>query len=261
MFTGFNTLQLATALEVFGRPVHAQGASDVFGVWRVTSAVVAPWQKADGAKLNRATYLTNVVQLRPPLFTGLGHLSATRATVAVRFADGDVARTLQYQLRSGDVGWRVDDVKYHRGRTFTRQLPISVQSENATNASVPAWADSAWRKASLARSLVRDSSVQPVRLVADFDGDGRRDVAWLVRHRTTRARGVLIVHASGRAAQQCGAGVTFGNGGDNFDWMDSWKVAPAQGGKGFALLVTSAESGGGRIEFRSGRYVWKQMGD
>ncbi|AMW06128.1 hypothetical protein [Gemmatimonas phototrophica] len=123
------------------------------------------------------------------------------------------------------------------------------------------WSEKAWHKESLRRQLVRDSSISPTALVADFDGDGRRDVAWTVRHQRTGERGILIVHASGRAAQQCGAGVAFGNGGTNYEWMDHWEVIPHDGGKGAALLIAKAESASARIEFRGGRYRWQQRGD
>ena len=125
----------------------------------------------------------------------------------------------------------------------------------------PAWAEIAWRTEASARALVRDSSVKPSVIMADLDGDGRDDVAWVVRHQETGQRGVLIVHASGRRAQQCGAGVTFGNGGDNFDWMDHWEAVPRARGPGAALLVSKAEAASAQIEFVEGRYQWRQRGD
>ena len=123
------------------------------------------------------------------------------------------------------------------------------------------WTVDVWRRESVQRGLVRDSTISPAAIVADFDGDGRPDVAWTVRHQRTGERGILIVHANGRAAQQCGAGVAFGNGGTNFDWMDSWQAVPRSSGTGAALLVAKAESASARIEFKAGRYQWQQRGD
>lgn len=184
-----------------------------------------------------------------------------QATVVVRFADGYASKTIRYQLQSTPAGWRIDDMVYDAGITLTSLLREPATPETAGPASTPVWAERAWQKESVARRLVRDSSVSPVMLSADFDGDGRADVAWLVRHRVTRARGVLIVHAGGRPAQQCGAGVLFGNGGDNFDWMDSWQLVPRPSGPGSALLVARSESASGRIEFHAGRYRWRQVGN
>jgi hypothetical protein len=190
-----------------------------------------------------------------------GTVSGDRATVPVHFADGYVSRTLRYQLRSGAQGWRVNDIRYEHGGTFVDDLGVPPRSTSTAASATPAWAEAAWRKESAARGLVRDSTVMPVLWSADFDGDDKADVAWLVKRSTSRARGVLIVHASGRAAQLCGAGVMFGNGGDNFDWMDMWRVVPSRSGKGSSLLVEKSESASGRIEFRGGRYRWVQVGD
>jgi len=188
-------------------------------------------------------------------------VTGDRATVAVRFADGFASRRLRYQLRAGTRGWRVDDIRFADGGTFVDRLRVPAPTHGASEVVAPAWAEAAWRKESAARRLVRDSAMTPVMLSADFDGDGKVDVAWLVRHSASKARGVLIVHASGRAPQQCGAGVLFGNGGDNFDWMDTWRIVPSRSGTGSALLVEKSESASGRIEFRAGRYRWVQVGD
>lgn len=141
--------------------------------------------------------------------------------------------------------------------SLAMQVPALAETAGAETT----WAETAWRKEASARGLVRDSTLSPPMVAADFDGDGRRDVAWTVRHKRSGARGVLIVHASGRAAQQCGAGVRFGNGGDDFSWMDSWQVVPHSSGRGAALLVSKSESASARIEFRAGRYHWRQLGD
>ena len=45
---------------------------DLFGSWRVATGVVAPWALADSATLDRAAYVTRVVQLRPQSFSGFG---------------------------------------------------------------------------------------------------------------------------------------------------------------------------------------------
>jgi hypothetical protein len=70
-----------------------------------------------------------------------------------------------------------------------------------------------------------------------------------------------------------GAGTEIGNGGDNFDWMDIWKVVPKataakQVGrvsaallKGDALHVEKSESASALIFWNGKRYVWRQLGD
>lgn len=188
-------------------------------------------------------------------------LSGVRADVLVEFADGWSAKSLRYHLRREGAQWRVDDIVYPGGGTFTQLLREGIHATASGTPALPAWAQAAWDRESRRHALVRDSSLSPAFAVADFDGDGRDDVAWIVQHRTTHARGILIAHARARAAQLCGAGITCGNGGNDFAWMDTWRVVPRHAGRGFALLVEKSEAGGGRIEFSRGRYRWLQVGD
>ena len=64
-----------------------------------------------------------------------------------------------------------------------------------------------------------------------------------------------------------------GNGGDDFEWMDSWQVysktraARAAGEssvphlRGDALLVEKSEAASALIYWNGKRYVWSQQGD
>ena len=64
----------------------------------------------------------------------------------------------------------------------------------------------------------------PSYLEGDFNGDGKRDVAVLVKERATGKLGIAIVHGTNGKATILGAGIGIGNGGDDFEWMDSWQV-------------------------------------
>jgi hypothetical protein len=113
--------------------------------------------------------------------------------------------------------------------------------------------------------------LSPFYLEGDFNGDGKRDTAVLVRERKTGKIGIAIVHSGRNDVFIVGAGKTTGNGGDNFDWMDSWSVyakKDARGGagkgprlKGDGLLVERTESASGLIYWNGAKYVWRQMGD
>lgn len=111
-----------------------------------------------------------------------------------------------------------------------------------------------------ARGLIAASWMKPERISADFDGDGKADVALLVANVKSKKRGILLVHAGRTPATLIGAGVNFGNGGDDFEWANRWIVVKRKG-KTDALLVERLESGGGLVEFVSGKYRWRQQGD
>jgi hypothetical protein len=118
------------------------------------------------------------------------------------------------------------------------------------------------------------SWLNPYYLQADFNGDGRADIAVLVREKATDKRGVLIVHVG--ASQHCvlGAGNSLGNGGDDFSWMDAWhtrvrgvveqSVHEERGPPslpGDALVVIKAEAASGLVYWTGTEYSWYQQGD
>lgn len=130
------------------------------------------------------------------------------------------------------------------------------------NAQAPSSApnDSLIASALKTRGLVLADWIKPSRLTGDFDGDGKTDVALLVASAKTKKRGLLIVHGGRTKPAVAGAGVDFGNGGDDFEWADRWSVNKRKG-KPDALLVVREESGGGLVEFVAGKYRWRQHGD
>jgi hypothetical protein len=66
--------------------------------------------------------------------------------------------------------------------------------------------------------------VNPSYLEGDFNGDGKMDAAVLVKERSTGKLGIAIVHGTTGKVTILGAGFGIGNGGDDFEWMDSWQV-------------------------------------
>ena len=67
-----------------------------------------------------------------------------------------------------------------------------------------------------------------------------------------------------------GAGTAIGNGGDDFEWMDTWEIYSkdriASGNKcpqarGDALLVSKSEAASALIYWNGKRYVWRQQSD
>src|ERR1044072_6903789 len=64
----------------------------------------------------------------------------------------------------------------------------------------------------------------PSYLEGDFNGDGTADVAILVKEHSTGKLGIAIIDGAAGRAAILGAGVGIGNGGDDFEWIDSWQV-------------------------------------
>ena len=91
------------------------------------------------------------------------------------------------------------------------------------------------------------------------------DVAVLITERSTGKLGIAIVHGSTCKATILGAGIGVGNGGDDFEWMDSWQVysktraAHASGEtrvqrlQGDALLVEKSEAASALIYWNGKR--------
>ena len=115
--------------------------------------------------------------------------------------------------------------------------------------------------------------MNPSHQEGDFNGDGKMDVAVLVKERSTGKIGIAIVHGMTGKVTILGAGIGIGNGGDDFEWMDSWKVyskthaAHASGEtsgphlRGDALLVEKSEAASALIYWNGKKYVWSQQGD
>jgi hypothetical protein len=111
----------------------------------------------------------------------------------------------------------------------------------------------------------------PCVLRGDFDGDGKLDEAILVSETAApKRRGValLLQEEHGLRGVLLGAGVPFGNGGDDFRWMDAWHVigrskVPKRARKaaGDGLVVEKTEEAGGLVVFIAGAPHWIQWSD
>src|SRR5438874_1372597 len=127
------------------------------------------------------------------------------------------------------------------------------------------------------RALAKDYDLSfqmnPFYRSGDFNGDGKIDVAVLVKQRSTGKLGIAIVYGAKDKVTILGAGTIIGNGSDDFAWMDSWQVyskaAAAQQTdethashiRGDALLVGKSEAASALIYWNGKRYVWLQQGD
>lgn len=122
--------------------------------------------------------------------------------------------------------------------------------------------------------------INPFYLEADFNGDRRLDIAVAIEDTATKKKGFIIFHGASGEYFIFGAGASFGNGGDDFKWMDIWKVNRNQAGhdltfdsnsersgsqkailKNPGIDVIKSESAAGLIYWDGSKYKWAQAGD
>ena len=172
-------------------------------------------------------------------------------------------------------------VTSERGKTYQVDLSTKAITPSDSLSSpkpgairdVPDAVEKALTKGSTGKKYDLSFRIRPSYLEGDFNGDGKLDVAVLVKERATGKLGIAIVHGTTGKVTILGAGIGIGNGGDNFEWMDSWQVyskkrashAAGDGSvpnlSGDALLVEKSEAASALIYWNGKRYVWSQQGD
>ena len=126
------------------------------------------------------------------------------------------------------------------------------------DAEPPAWAMKVFNER-LGTRFELAQTMEPSFLVGDFNGDGRSDVALLIRQKATGKIGIAILESTKNNFKILGAGKSFGNGGDDFSWMDVWSIRHP--GKADRLYVAKSEAAGAVIYWDGSKYKWLQEGD
>ena len=156
---------------------------------------------------------------------------------------------------------------------FLVQAATPTPDDEELRNELPAWARGTVERLSRKRIALSDR-LENRFLEGDFNGDGKDDLAVLVTDADRRKSGILILFRDQSKAVLIGAGVPFGNGGDDFSWMDVWSVYPkgrrveqGAGGsappalRGDALLVEKSESASALIHWNGKAFRWYQQGD
>lgn len=119
------------------------------------------------------------------------------------------------------------------------------------------------------------TDLNPFYLRGDFDGDKIQDYALSIVERTTGKKGILVYLTGTKTYYIAGAGKSLngGKGGDDYKWMEAWKVyvnkdVEIGAGekekitlKGEGILAIKLESSSGIIYWTGKDYRWYQQGD
>jgi hypothetical protein len=139
--------------------------------------------------------------------------------------------------------------------------------------SLPPWVLDRLAEGKLDAAYRVSTQLNPFYLSGDLDGDGRADAAILVRHIASGKLGIAALQAGSGGTHVLGAGVDVGNGGDDFAWMDFWRIyqkasvpeGPTEDAPpaliGDALLVGKSESASALLYWDGKGYRWYQEGD
>jgi hypothetical protein len=171
-------------------------------------------------------------------------------------------------------------VTSERGRRYQIDLKTKAIKESEAGQSHASQATAqhddipeAVRRAIATDSLAKDYDVsvqlKPFYLGGDFNGDGNGDVAVLVKQRSTGKLGIAIIHGAIHKVTILGAGTAIGNGGDDFEWMDSWEIYKDRVASGTsvpklhgdALFVSKSEAASALVYWTGKHYVWLQQSD
>lgn len=110
-----------------------------------------------------------------------------------------------------------------------------------------------------------DADMNPAYQRGDFNGDGKIDLALQIVSKNSGKRGILIIHAEDTFLHVIGAGNTFSDLGDDFDWLKTWKVDPFTVKKSRysstveALMVNHPERTGMLIFWDGSQYIAHEM--
>ena len=124
---------------------------------------------------------------------------------------------------------------------------------------LPTWSALTLQELRLSDNYTISDHINPFYLEADFDGSNKRDIAIAVIEKISNKTGIVIIHQETGQYFIIGAGVETGNGGDDFSWMDIWKVDMENDKPG--LHVEQSESASALIYWSGSQYIWTQRGD
>jgi hypothetical protein len=170
-------------------------------------------------------------------------------------------------LGQGDVRARLRGRLLLAGALLLWTPGCAPKAKHPEHAVLPTWTRSEIDRLKLEQNYEFIEKVEPAFQLGDFDGDGKPDMATMIRNRSSNKVGVLILHRGGYGAHILGAGQRFGIAGDDWNWMSAWHVIPTTQlprglSKGMdAIVVEKLESAGIALYWTGSEYGWLKWGD
>ena len=107
--------------------------------------------------------------------------------------------------------------------------------------------------------------LNPFYIRGDFNSDGKVDIAILIEELKSNKKGIAIIISESSQVKFLGGGKNFGNGGDDFSWMNIWTVRSKQDEKSGlqveSIIIGKAESASAEIKWKDDKFLWYQEGD
>jgi hypothetical protein len=163
-------------------------------------AYIEAWDVQTNKKVWELTVFTNPIDLN------------LEEDVQWFFIDGLSIRDGRLMVKSeGGQMYEVD----LKTKAITRFDSVAASPE--VSREIPKTVKKAIANGSLTKDYDISFQMEPFYLQADFNGDRKVDVAVLVRQRSTGKFGIAIIHGGMSRAAILGAGISIGNGGDDFE--------------------------------------------
>jgi hypothetical protein len=220
-------------------------------------AYIEAWDVQTNKKLWDLTVFTNIIDPKLEEDVQWVFIKALSVRDDTLIATSERGQTYQIDLRTKTIA-----------QSNAERSPAP--DETGQPHDIPEAINRAIANGSLAKDYELSFRVKPFYQRGDFNGDGKIDMAVLVKQRSSGKLGIAIIHGVSNKLTVLGAGNAIGNGGDDFEWMDSWKIyskdrmasgASASKAHGDALLVSKSEAASALIYWNGKRYVWLQQGD
>ncbi|KUG06940.1 FG-GAP repeat domain-containing protein [Solirubrum puertoriconensis] len=117
-------------------------------------------------------------------------------------------------------------MRYRYSLVLVTALTTTSSAVQSAPYALPAWAETQWQAARLSQTYSRVPYLKPQALHADFNGDGKLDVAVAVIRKQSGSHGMLILHQGQTGVHVIGTGSAFSNDmlHTNFQWADHWQL-------------------------------------